>query len=141
MTPGLGRGGDVRRRKMKRFVILLVCSLATAGLSGLAAADGFLTKEELKAFFSDRKVDTQTRDGVEMIQHFKPDGTLETFYNRPRNPHYRTTRWWVTDRNMICFENAKGGRFCNRVEKVGDEYRRYRPKGDRPIRSYWRPRL
>ena len=118
-----------------------VCFIVTAGLSSTAWTDGFLTKEELEVFFSDRKVDTETRDGVEMVQHFKPDSTLETFFNRLRNPHYRTTRWWVTDRNMICFENAKGRRFCNRIEKVGDGYRRYRPKGDHPIPTYWRPRL
>ena len=126
---------------MKRFVMLFVCFIATASVSGLASADGFLTKEELKAFFSDRKVDTLTRDSVNMIQHFKPDGSLETFFDRPRNPHYRTTRWWVTDLDTICFENAKGKRFCNRIEKVGDEYRRYRPKGNKPLRGYWKPRL
>ena len=126
---------------MKRFVLLFVCFIATAGVSGLASADGFLTKQELKAFFSDRKVDTETRDGVEMAQHFKPDGSLETFYNRPRNPHYQNTRWWVTELNTICFENAKGRRFCNRIEKVGDKYRRYRPKGQYPVPGYWRPQM
>lgn len=120
--------------------LLAAIMLALFALPQGAAAQDFLNAAELKAFYSDRKIDTHGRDGVDMIQHFKPGGVLVTQFDRPGNLHSRESKWWVTDDGKICFNNAKGGRFCNKIKKTADGYKRFNPRGQE-LRGYWKPRL
>lgn len=121
-------------------VLFLALLLIHIGIPNHAVADGFLTKKELKLFYAGRTIDLRGRDGVSMTQTFKPDGRLETFFDRPGNPHTHETRWWVTDFNTICFVNAKDRQFCHKIKRVGDGYERYNPRGKK-MRGYWKPRL
>lgn len=121
-------------------IFFVLAATAFVSIPASASAQDFLNADQLKEFYSDRIIETRGRDGVDMVQHFKAGGVLITEFDRPGNLHTHESKWWVTDDGKICFNNAKGRQFCNKISKTTDGYKRFNPRGQ-ALRGYWKPRL